>query len=50
MLEEFTMNTMEMVMMVCFGLPLVLLVCAFVILATWLKVCEAQPESAHGKA
>lgn len=44
------MSTMEMVMMICFGLPLALLVCAFVILATWMQVCEEQRESAHSKA
>ena len=42
------MNTMEMMMMIFFGLPLVLLVCAFVILATWMQVTEEQAQQ-HSK-
>ena len=38
------MNTMEMTMMIFFGLPLVLLVCAFVVLATWMQVSEEQAQ------
>ena len=42
------MSTMEMVVLLAFGLPICLLVTAFVVLATWMQVCE--PEHTLGKA
>lgn len=42
------MSTMEMVVLLAFGLPIGLLVTAFVVLATWMQVIE--PEHTHGKA
>ena len=38
------MSAMEMMMLIFFGLPLVLLVCAFVVLATWMQVNEEQTQ------
>lgn len=42
------MSTMEMVVLLAFGLPIGLLVTAFVVLATWMQVSE--PKHTHGKA
>ena len=42
------MSTMEMVVLLAFGLPIGLLVTAFGVLATWMQVRE--PEHTHGKA
>ena len=42
------MSTMETVILVAFGLPIALLVTAFVVLATWMQVSE--PGQTHGKA
>lgn len=44
------MSTMEMVVLLGFGLPIALLVCAFVIMATWMQVNEAQPGHSQGNA
>lgn len=41
------MTTMDMVILVGFGVPIVLLTGAFFVLATWLQVSE---DAAHSKA
>lgn len=44
---DMNMTMMEMAILVGFGVPIVLLTGAFVVLATWLQVNE---EVAHSKA
>ena len=50
MMEDTTMGVMEMVILVGLIVPLVVLTGAFLVLVTWLQVCEETGRPAHGEA
>ena len=44
------MSFMEMVILVGLGIPLVMLTGTFLVLVTWLQVCEETGRHAHSEA